>query len=40
LVHGDFSDTTRFGTAGAANSGANSTESLDQYGVIFHGENG
>jgi TonB-dependent receptor len=40
LVHGDFSDTTRFGTAGAANSGANATESLDQYGVIFHGENG
>jgi TonB-dependent receptor len=39
LVHGDFSDTTRFGTAGAANSGANSTESLDQYGVILHGEN-
>ena len=25
LVHGDFSDTTRFGTAGAANSGANAT---------------
>ncbi|MHB8478594.1 MAG: TonB-dependent receptor, partial [Steroidobacteraceae bacterium] len=40
LVHGDFSDTTRFGTAGAANSGANASESLDQYGVIFHGENG
>ena len=40
LVHGDFSDTTRYGTAGAANSGANATESLDQYGVIFHGENG
>ncbi len=40
LVHGDFSDTTRFGTAGASNSGANATESLDQYGVIFHGENG
>src|SRR5579863_3889838 len=39
LVHGDFSDTTRFGTAGAVNSGANATESLDQYGVIFHGEN-
>ena len=39
LVHGDFSDTTRFGTAGAANSGANATESLDQYGVILHGEN-
>jgi hypothetical protein len=27
------------GTAGAANSGANATESLDQYGVIFNGEN-
>ena len=40
LVHGDFSDTTRYGTAGASNSGANATESLDQYGVIFHGENG
>src|SRR6185312_12022872 len=40
MVHGDFSDTTRFGTAGAADSGANATESLDQYGVIFHGENG
>ena len=40
LVHGDFSDTTRYGTAGASNSGANPTESLDQYGVIFHGENG
>jgi TonB-dependent receptor len=40
LVHGDFSDTTRYGTAGAANSGANASESLDQYGVIFHGENG
>jgi TonB-dependent receptor len=39
LVHGDFSDTTRNGTAGAANSGANATESLDQYGVILHGEN-
>ena len=40
MVHGDLSDTTRFGTAGAANSGANASESLDQYGVIFHGENG
>jgi TonB-dependent receptor len=39
LVHGDFSDTTRFGTAGAVTSGANPTESLDQYGVILHGEN-
>jgi TonB-dependent receptor len=40
LVHGDFSDTTRYGTAGKYGSGANSSESLDQYGVIFHGENG
>ena len=40
LVHGDFSDTTRYGTAGKYGSGANATESLDQYGVIFHGENG
>jgi TonB-dependent receptor len=39
LVHADFSDTTRFGTAGAANSPANATESLDQYGVILNGEN-
>jgi TonB-dependent receptor len=40
LVHGDFSDTTRYGTAGKYGSGANASESLDQYGVIFHGENG
>ena len=39
LVSADFSDTTRFGTAGGANAGGNATESLDQYGVIFHGEN-
>ena len=39
LVSADYSDTTRFGTAGAANSGGNPTESLDQYGVIFNGEN-
>ena len=38
-VSGDFSDTTRSGTAGAANAGGNSTEGLDQYGVILHGEN-
>ena len=38
-VSGDFSDTT-VGTAGGANAGANATEGLDQYGVIFHGENG
>jgi TonB-dependent receptor len=40
LVHGDFSDTTRYGTVGKYGSGANASESLDQYGVIFHGENG
>jgi TonB-dependent receptor len=40
LVHGDFSDTTRYGTVGKYASGANASESLDQYGVIFHGENG
>jgi TonB-dependent receptor len=39
LVSGDFSDTTRSGTAGGANAGGNSTEGLDQYGVILHGEN-
>ncbi len=39
LVSGDFSDTTRSGTAGAANAGGNSSEGLDQYGVILHGEN-
>jgi len=39
LVSADYSDTTRFGTAGGANAGGNATESLDQYGVIFHGEN-
>jgi TonB-dependent receptor len=39
LVSGDYSDTTRTGTAGGANAGGNSSEGLDQYGVIFHGEN-
>ena len=39
LVSADYSDTTRFGTAGGVNAGGNSTESLDQYGVILHGEN-
>jgi TonB-dependent receptor len=39
LVSGDFSDTTRSGTAGGANAGGNSTQGLDQYGVILHGEN-
>ncbi len=38
-VSADYSDTTRFGTAGGANAGGNATESLDQYGVILHGEN-
>jgi TonB-dependent receptor len=38
-VSGDFSDTTRTGTAGGATAGGNPTESLDQYQVIFHGEN-
>jgi TonB-dependent receptor len=39
LLSGDFSDTTRSGTAGAANAGGNSTQGLDQYGVILDGEN-
>ena len=39
LVSGDYSDTTRTGTAGGANAGGNSSEGLDQYGVMFHGEN-
>jgi TonB-dependent receptor len=39
LVSGDFSDTTRSGTSGAANAGGNSSESLDQYGVLLNGEN-
>jgi TonB-dependent receptor len=39
LVSGDYSDTTRTGTAGGANANGNASESLDQYGVIFHGEN-
>ncbi len=39
LVSADYSDTTRSGTAGGANAGGNATESLDQYGVILHGEN-
>src|SRR5882757_1925148 len=38
-VSGDFSDTTRTGTAGGVNSGGNPTESFDQYQAIFHGEN-
>jgi TonB-dependent receptor len=39
LVSGDYSDTTRSGTVGGANAAGNSTEGLDQYGVILHGEN-
>jgi TonB-dependent receptor len=39
LLSGDYSDTTRTGTAGGANAGGNSSEGLDQYGVILHGEN-
>jgi TonB-dependent receptor len=39
LVSGDFSDTTRSGTAGGATAGGNSSEGLDQYGVILNGEN-
>ncbi len=38
-VSGDFSDTTRTGTAGGASAGGNSTEAFDQYQAIFHGEN-
>src|SRR5258707_11140774 len=37
LVSGDFSDTTRSGTAGAANTGGNSTEGPHQYGGILPG---
>ena len=39
LLSGDFSDTTRSGTAGAAAAGGNSSQGLDQYGVILDGEN-
>jgi len=38
-VSGDYSDTTRSGTVGGANAGGNSAVGLDQYGVLFHGEN-
>jgi len=38
-VSGDFSDTTRTGTAGGANAGGNSSQTFDQYGAILHGEN-
>src|SRR5256885_16621289 len=39
LVSADYSDTTRFGTAGGGKAGGKATENLDQYGVILHGEN-
>src|SRR6185312_1969436 len=38
-VSGDYSDTTRSGNTGGANANGNISEGLDQYGVIFHGEN-
>lgn len=38
-ISGDYSDTTRAGTVGGANAGGNPSEGLDQYQVIFHGEN-
>jgi TonB-dependent receptor len=38
-VSGDFSDTTRSGVVGGANSQGSPSEGLDQYGVILHGEN-
>src|SRR3569833_2662444 len=38
-VSGDYSDTTRTGNSGGANSNGNISEGLDQYNVIFHGEN-
>ncbi len=39
-VSGDYSDTTRSGTTGLVDgANGNQSEGLDQYGVIFHGEN-
>jgi TonB-dependent receptor len=40
-LSGDYSDTTRSGTTAVTNTNAlgNSSEGLDQYGVILHGEN-
>ena len=38
-VSGDFSDTTRSGIVGGANSQGSPSEGLDQYGVILNGEN-
>ena len=38
-ISGDYSDTTRSGNTGGALANGNISEGLDQYGVIFHGEN-
>ena len=38
-VSGDYSDTTRTGTSGGALANGNVSQGLDQYGVIFNGEN-
>src|SRR6185437_11652650 len=38
-ISGDYSDTTRSGNTGGSLANGNITEGLDQYGVIFHGEN-
>ncbi len=40
-ISGDYSDTTRSGTStGGSDANGQINEGLDQYGVIFHGENG
>jgi TonB-dependent receptor len=38
-ISGDYSDTTRTGTSGGATANGNVSQGLDQYGVIFNGEN-
>jgi TonB-dependent receptor len=38
-ISGDYSDTTRSGNTGGALANGNISEGLDQYNVIFHGEN-
>ena len=38
-ISGDYSDTTRSGTSGGAAADGNVSQGLDQYGVIFNGEN-
>ena len=38
-LSGDYSDTTRTGNTGGSNANGNIGEGLDQYNVIFHGEN-